>query len=565
MHQALRIDEIFAVILAFVGHHHLTSGFGLNAGFTPSLNKVKDINASRLSLLSLGLTCKAFLEPALDALWHTQDCMSNLLLRLESIGERVTDHGDPELREVLGHQFEALSGFSFLYLRTDLTQRDRTLLRKYSYRIQHLTPLMQRSKIHRPHVVHPKVLQELQLLNNQSLLFPKLRMVTNRICGLRGGNSGALSTTLFLNMAARVVTLASPNNEFGSVLNCIANSCPNIRTLLIQHRRSQGLAPEMRNMLTNLRHLEELSLVGSYLPEDLFRMVMNMPVLRSTTLNISSTSPGILVDYSQVVIAPDLQLLHLSYKAHSEDDLLKLFKNVKLPRLQTITVDMSLSSSSTLSVRLLMEALAQVAPNSTHLHRIQLHVSEITLQQPSASMTSPHDLHPLLQFPGLVELSLPSAWSYDLDDDFILALAKSFPHLKRLSLGKDARWAQPSGFTLVGFQALSKHCRSLLALDAVVDARVIPVDNGETYPTNQQQGATTIHPLIRLYIPRSSFSKDNTPGQLVEFLVGLFPKLDMIDGWAWEDEGFSDDARSAIQYWNDVADVLATRKAHGDR
>lgn len=566
MHQALQIDEILEVVLEFIGYdtHHSM----LSPGFTPSTITPQNINTSRKSLLSLALTSKSFLEPALDSLWHTQDCISNLLKLSSAVGERVPRYDDPELREILDGPF-APTGASLLYMKADLTQSDSDLLRKYAYRIKTFGP----SPIpnHRIlHIVHPKVFQELHILNNQSLLFPNLRAVTNQICGLGKYGPAVLSLKLLLNSATTFVDLLSPKDNFGACVKCIETSCPNLRKLCLRDPElyfpgsaENGLETEMRSMLPNLQHLKELVFMGPSIPEDVFRMVLKLPVIYSTVLTISpSVLPAYPVDYAQTIHAPHLERLYLlSRTARSSDSLIKLFENVKLPQLKILVVDIQLSSSSPpLNVRLFTEALAQlqVTPNSSRLHCLRLNGVEDRSEQPtSIPVVSPSDLHPLLQFSNLTELTLPSTWSYNLDDHYILALAKSCRHLQRLSLGDDAPWVQPSRVTLVGLQALLIFCRSLRWLYAVVDTRIIPtIDAGSPLLLH---ATVNPHPLSQLHIPRSPFRHENKPYQLVTYLLKLFRGLVLIRGLPEdEDEEIVGGAR---EYWKGVADILSAYRS----
>lgn len=83
MHRTLRIPELVQIIVSHLECHHYWYGFPVPTDIT------------KHTLLSLALTCKDFVEPALDALWcfqHGPILLLNLLpddlLKTEQVGDQ---------------------------------------------------------------------------------------------------------------------------------------------------------------------------------------------------------------------------------------------------------------------------------------------------------------------------------------------------------------------------------------------------------------------------------------------------------------------------------------------
>ncbi|KAJ6608518.1 hypothetical protein B0H10DRAFT_525549 [Mycena sp. CBHHK59/15] len=153
---------------------------------------------------------------------------------------------------------------------------------------------------------------------------------------------------------------------------------------------------------------------------------------------------------------------------------------------------------------------------------------------------------------NLVTIFLRCAVGFDLDDNTISDMARSWPCVERIVLAAIAPHHIPSRVTLDGIYAFAQHCPRLQDLEITFDASVVPkIDKKRV---SQEQ-------LLSLDVAASAI---RTPKRVAKFVSYIFPKLRRIgtayDEMIWgedEDEIQVDDAvKESHELWKDVEELL---------
>jgi len=406
------------------------------------------------------------------------------------------------------------------------------------------------------------VLEALHIANSQAILFPSLKAVSNRFCGLKR-DVDALPLTLFLNSAVSDVNLIAPNAELRAVLQHMSHTCLYLERFQLQYQNSKLPLEELRNLLPKLLALRELDINITLMPLDFWQILLKLPALQKLSLSLSSNIPSPASTFSiprYTLCSESLQYVQLTLAVPDEQTVISLLQGVTLPRLNQISVTMYLSTHSPTHVlHVLMRTFAQLSPNSPTVEQIQLRGEErdwIIIPKWSAeSVVHPNVIQPLFAFPNIRFVSVPMGWSYDLDDAFLIAVADSWPRLQYLHLGEGAPWRNPSRITLFGLRAISKRCPSLNELRTTIDARNIPTDAFSADEGSGHTAAEDVYDcaLTVLGIHKSTFSESVPPIRLAAFFLKIFPKLAILQAY----DVLNEDS-VASQYWNAVRDAMVT-------
>jgi hypothetical protein len=160
-------------------------------------------------------------------------------------------------------------------------------------------------------------------------------------------------------------------------------------------------------------------------------------------------------------------------------------------------------------------------------------------------------LKPLFCFTNLVTVCIRSANGYLLDDEIMAELAAAWPRIEELRLEVHDH-LHPCG-TLLGLQALARHCLNLHTLELTLDASSVPLSHPDPCPK---------HPaLVKLDV---GYSLISNAFDVARFLSATFPNVTQIltefDSEDFEDEG-STDSHYAVQaeyheLWKEVKILL---------
>lgn len=150
-------------------------------------------------------------------------------------------------------------------------------------------------------------------------------------------------------------------------------------------------------------------------------------------------------------------------------------------------------------------------------------------------------LRPLLSFVNLRKMVIRSCHRFKLDNDFVGAMAKAWPHLRILQLGSYGSWGGQSNVTLAGLVPLVQHCPDLSRLGLVIDATV--VDHSLDIPVSN----------TKLKALREGKSPDKHAATDAGSSIKESPKLNSISGWSLTIHWFSMEDR--VKYrgrWDEV-------------
>jgi hypothetical protein len=120
---------------------------------------------------------------------------------------------------------------------------------------------------------------------------------------------------------------------------------------------------------------------------------------------------------------------------------------------------------------------------------------------------------------NLQDITISICHLFGLDNNFVEAAAKSWPHLRSLQLGideNDHRWGGGSNITLTGLASLARHCPDLTSLAIVIDATL--VDHVLDIPISNTK-------LQTLHLGDSIIEN---PTSVAACLSGIFPYLTSI-------------------------------------
>jgi hypothetical protein len=150
-------------------------------------------------------------------------------------------------------------------------------------------------------------------------------------------------------------------------------------------------------------------------------------------------------------------------------------------------------------------------------------------------------LRPLLSFVNLQKIIIRSCHRFKLDNDFVGAMAKAWPHLRVLQLGSYGSWGGQLDVTLAGLVPLVQHCPNLRRLGIVIDATV--VDHSLDIPASNTK--------LKALSLGDSLIED--PASVAACLSGLFPFLNSIAGWNNSIHWFSIEDRAKYRgRWDEV-------------
>ncbi|KAF7986690.1 hypothetical protein HWV62_12703 [Athelia sp. TMB] len=130
-------------------------------------------------------------------------------------------------------------------------------------------------------------------------------------------------------------------------------------------------------------------------------------------------------------------------------------------------------------------------------------------------------LGPLFSFPYLTGLRIGTVHPFDLGNEDLQAIAKSWPRLEDLTLGSRG-WGAPSKITPSGLLPLLKRCRRLSWLAIAIDASVIDF---------QLDATTLIKPNTHVDHLFLQDSRLEDPQMMAAFLSDVMPNVKCISAW----------------------------------
>ncbi|KIK98960.1 hypothetical protein PAXRUDRAFT_823302 [Paxillus rubicundulus Ve08.2h10] len=513
MHNALHIQEI----LSNVFNRVCTDRGGFE--WQPNLNP---------SLAALARTCRAFQEPALDALWFQLDDLTPLLKCLtKDVWTLFATVQTSQCRtEVIG-------------IRRALSESEWGILQSYTRRIRVIasinSPTGQLAETTMQALCYPPMV---------SPLFPNLyRLKWNDFRPETLPFIRQLAGPKVTNLIIGDLTSLGPAEL--SILGSLRHLCPHVKEVQI-------LTPKNDTLPTDI--VSELLCSWTDLQTVKCRSINGNALLHLTTLET-------------------LEVLSFTFDRRSFKHVLgtSIFQFPALRRLFITSPALPSLSKMMLQLRVSIEALFISFggwPTTQHIHSFvtamqqsctqddmrfidlrQLDIFDLAVQVPaSANPLILGDLFPLACFSNLVSVTLDTGYTVDLRDDDMLALGAAWPSIRLLSINEQRGWRGSSGLTPQGLVRLLQQCKLLRKLCVVIDTigfSAIPLDRH-----GPVLSSTCINVLDSVIEPESVAA-------LAAFLSDVYPFLKTITAWDTRVMSKRPDAAGYKKLWNNVQVLTA--------
>ncbi|KZT03885.1 uncharacterized protein LAESUDRAFT_703852 [Laetiporus sulphureus 93-53] len=492
MHDCLRIREVLEVIIEHAYYQQDARG---------------DETVGTQTVLALALTCRSFLETALDKLWETQE---NLV---------------PLMKTLPRHAW-IIYGKDIVTLVFPLQPVDWNRFDSYAKRI----------KVLGLHSRHTRLLLNLRLLDafiaqhpEDSPLLPNLRRLHWASDNM---NKQAFSyARLFIVPSLKCLQL-----DFASHFRMVDEQKTLSSFLYLVQQRCQAFTTFAIDVIPFDR-LSSMSLISSwanhrkYVPRlskhDII-CILSMPYLREVQLWIGSIEDiPAMSEVPDTGPSPSLRVL----KCHCRSlDIARALLDILPPRcLEALSVSLEQRPQPRLLREFFLD-LQQIC--SPKLHALQLFdtqqpevaVWERSRRHPQLSVGA-ETLAPLLAFSQLRILEINCSSLYQLDDAALIGLARSFPLLAHLELGVLHGWNGPSQVTFNALNMLNALCPDLHKLGLALDLTSAAAGITGTECVEPSQSARVPNARItRVHLTDSKILYAEAAAVGVQ-LVTLFPNL----------------------------------------
>jgi hypothetical protein len=265
-----------------------------------------------------------------------------------------------------------------------------------------------------------------------------------------------------------------------------------------------------------------------------------MPALQKLGLNVSGSDDLISLSLPQCAF-PALRDLELTGKMASA-----FLKALPLCKLEAIRFEFEPTTNEGDIMARYFQVLHERCSHQS-LSRIDVHFRP-NFMQPRHPDIEEDMLQPLLSFVNLQDISIVIHRMFRIDNNFVEAAAKSWPHLRSLKLGigwDNERWGRRSNITLTGLASLARHCPDLTSLAIVIDATV--VDHVLDIPVSNTK-------LDALHLG-DSIIKNPTP--VAACLSAIFPYLTSIYSWGFSVNRVEQEKKKKYRdRWDEVARLI---------
>ncbi|KZP06340.1 hypothetical protein FIBSPDRAFT_1053603 [Athelia psychrophila] len=493
------------------------------------------------------LTCKAFLEPALDILWESLDSLAPLARNFPSDAweESVVN----EVRNTSFHQHMQPTPASATYkirFTRPITSDDLNRIQPYRRRVKSFTLTSSPSSACNIDCEALRVLTLACMVHlNEEPVLPCLRCLHVAWDDM----DDTRSVHFFVSDKLKRVTVALPpfKAELGhlAILSVLGIRAPRLEYMHCaeaDNTRDELIGSTISSMVCAMHNLRIVHFPNSALDTLALNHLASLPNLHAVEL---FAPPIQSISTSSVVLhAPFPVLRRPSLRAFGWDDLISFAEKILPEHLEEFNamVDNLHSGIVTSQLRQLNVTLA--AKCRTTLAKVALQDTDQTSWRPldPAGLTA-LDMEPLLACEKLDTLSLEPRCSFgELGDRFLLALAKALPKLRHLGFPTYSRCVTLSKFTPIGMLYLAQHCPHLEWIG-------LPINEHLSDWVGKATGDTCASRVRYLTLGRSPL-RSNTSKDMALFLSSVFPDLEKIVAW----EGKAMDDPSAHN-WKNVIEL----------
>ncbi|KAI0351986.1 hypothetical protein OH77DRAFT_828785 [Trametes cingulata] len=429
----------------------------------------RDVLLDLRTVYALALTCRAFLEPALDQLWRRQLTLFNLAKTLPRDSWKLVDSED-----------DGPNGEKQIFIKSTRLNvpKDWARFDYYAAKIRELgydprAPHgMAEGPSARKFAVPFDFFQNLCILRAPYELLPGLRRV--RWTTEEGELSLRQHVYIFLNAPLVGLTLdfrGAPldwSDMYDDAtfikytLRAVTEQCPAFRDLEIMWplfekyadavREFLHATPKLRTFYSNVRGLKEMELVE----------LASMPELRRTRLYLDATEfPWLARAFSQ---PPFPSLVDLTLEAPSLAECTAFLNALGTCKLETLTVICEERPSE----QMLRDFCTALVACCSHDSFRTFSISDNGTGSEYA--VSVEIFTPLTCFSNLRSFTLDLSGPYALDDAFPQALLSAWPILEELSIGAKHGWGRRPALTFTGLAHIVRLCPQLEELCIAIDA-----------------------------------------------------------------------------------------------
>ncbi|KAJ6472254.1 hypothetical protein DFH09DRAFT_1007960 [Mycena vulgaris] len=466
--------------------------------------------AGGVTLATLARTSSVFQGPALDLLWFSQNTLENFLRCLppDLVAFDKVKAGLPWKRKVV------------VRLLRPIVSSDWDRSRLYAHRVRELYCAGDSFSL-------SQSFPALSISLPDDVLFPNLRELTWQ--NFPEGDFHHINLYL-----ARTLTEISiwPSSAFQlSVLSTLPRRCPALETLEIHLQFLQISVDDIATLevIGKLQNLQNLTLSG--LPGHLsFSVLDTVRFSNARRISLIDVTPKAATEFFKMCMGASLTSVDVGFDSH--------------PRTSALTQFCSALESchhSHLSLTSLF--LAYDPP-------IEGNIASYVVDSATYAVDSA-TFRILFCFENLTKVSVREV-SFDLDDAFLMEMARSWPRLESLRLSPHAP-PQPTHVTLHSLRSLARHCPDLRELEMTFDASVIPPpDTSGAHVL--QTSLTTIWP---------GCSPILAPFQVARFISGIFPCLYLVKTSCSDDDieevsPLTEEVETWIDQWSEVESHIPT-------
>ncbi|KAJ6449929.1 hypothetical protein C8R47DRAFT_1255368 [Mycena vitilis] len=484
------------------------------------------------ALGALARTCTAFRDPALDRLWRSTTLVQLLTSCMPS--------------ELWAFDMRSRKGCSVMVSQRTLTllrpirDSDWRRVRLYAPRIRKLTSGQDRCFLD-------------HIFPSLSLAFPE--SLLQNLQHLRWCHHNDFDfpyITTFLRPSLTHISFELLSTSDFSLLPRLGERCPHLAGISIAAGPGVDLQP-LSYFVAHLPTVRTLSI--PWLGQDTMEHLSKLPTLNSLT--IESIPEALAVSPVRVVPAfPALQ--HLSIHEGMLVHVTQFLGMCNDVPLETFSVARNGYGGPDYPPAADMDSFfATLEARVSHSTLRRLHVDGYNRW----SDTPEPELYPvrretialLLCFKNLTYLHLTSSLGFDLDDDIVSRMARSWPQIERLHLAGIQLYARRPRTTLASLCSIARHCPRIVALTIAFDGSQI------VSPSSISPGVVVHNKSLRDMDVLHSPIAIGTSISMRRFLSGVFPNLTWIttsrEFMDNEDEAQLREHEEAIRYhkrWKDV-------------
>ncbi|KAH9922055.1 uncharacterized protein B0H18DRAFT_526381 [Fomitopsis serialis] len=443
MHRALAVPELLRMILDHTG------------GEQPYLP----------ALLAFALTCHAFLEPALDIIWHFQNGLGHLVECLpEKFWEASESAHSPALmpRKPDKHT----------------TPQDWERFDFYGRRVRELQCGPSRSLGHMSRAISDALFSWLVSSRPHYPLLPTLRKLIwteSRTYGYFG------SAQLFFGQQLSVLNIEKrrPSSKYSSniitpTLQHLPRRSPDVRELTIYvvdgSMDNNQPDPFPDKAFASLQRLESLTLMTS-MPMSFSNLADLATLPHLAKLHFKAVFNSLLSAVPSTAVHANTgrltfpSLSTLSLQSVSMGSSVEFLSACRLPTLKTAFINSNAATDPATIGRVLQLLRERCSPSV--LEEIDVTSGlDADIEGEGAQVVTMESLRHLCEFRRLRSFNLLTEMCIVLDDDAVRELAMSWPRLERLEFWCTAihPWGHPTATTLQGLAHFARYCPLLASL-----------------------------------------------------------------------------------------------------